>query len=489
MAKINICNTKYAILASWIPKDDQCNLEDLTNFIEDSLQIPSQYQVLYNSEGTVLKHTAQIRNIARGDYDTELVLAYKYFPTWVKGTLSSKVIGAIQNCNLEELRSVSVIYKYKGFNKTLIENLLDELKKPECWMEELRQIFFEKYGLSYRWYKLRHTRYKRLDLNEERTSVLLEQLFLSSLYYVQFKEDVILELSLEDKEKMDMYSLFHCRLSGLKKIVLKSLTKVMELDVKVCQSFPRLKKSIEEEWLIPAHLQLYLHHGKEILEEKSFLDVFIEGATEAEQDDGKLELNLISKTPQNLTVILVLPEYMQDVGIPTEISMPETSSIKDVEKTLTEEISLPISLYTSSQPYNELLYKRERTLLYQLKPLNEDAIVMYAYRKIHLAIYSCKKCNSEQVPLVETSFALQGQLTVKDVVHTFIKNQNAEGHLLYCCDNTKESQYKLSDMNSESIKLSTNLIDIPGDSVLSFEPEPVNVEDVQVGSPIKCVLI
>ncbi|XP_066916340.1 uncharacterized protein [Clytia hemisphaerica] len=478
MAKINICNTKYAILASWIPKDDQCNLEDLTNFIEDSLQIPSQYQVLYNSEGTVLKHTAQIRNIARGDYDTELVLAYKYFPTWVKGTLSSKVIGAIQNCNLEELRSVSVIYKYKGFNKTLIENLLDELKKPECWMEELRQIFFEKYGLSYRWYKLRHTRYKRLDLNEERTSVLLEQLFLSSLYYVQFKEDVILELSLEDKEKMDMYSLFHCRLSGLKKIVLKSLTKVMELDVKVCQSFPRLKKSIEEEWLIPAHLQLYLHHGKEILEEKSFLDVFIEGATEAEQDGGKLELNLISKTPQNLTVILVLPEYMQDVGIPTEISMPETSSIVDVEKKLTEEISLPISLYSSPQPCDELLKKPERILLYQLKPLNEESIVMYAYRTIHLAIYSCKKCNSEKAPLVETSFAIRGQLTVKDVVHTFIKNQNAEEYL-YCCNNTKESHYKLSDMNSKSIKLNTNLIDIPGDSVLSFQLEPLK----------KCVLM
>ena len=168
--------------------------------------------------------------------------------------------------------------------------------------------------------------------------------------------------------------------------------------------------------------------------------------------------------------------------------MPETASMTDVENALTEQISMPISLYSKSQPFDELLYKPEKIYLYQLLPemgntFQDNSIAFYAYRKINLAIYSCKKCSTErQEPLVKTSFSVRGQLkTVQDVVYTFIKSWSAKEHL-YCCKKGRGTQYKLSDLNAKDAQLSTNLVDLPPDSVLSFQLVPL-------GSPVKCDLM
>ena len=121
---------------------------------------------------------------------------------------------------------------------------------------------------------------------------------------------------------------------GIKKIILKFLTKVETLDVSHHKDFMSIRDFVENEYCIPKHLQIYMLYNVEIDSNKALTKTFFDYSQAEEKTLETLTLNLIAKPPNTLQINICCPYFrfkVSKIGLPDMIEMVETSTLADVE--------------------------------------------------------------------------------------------------------------------------------------------------------------
>uniref|UniRef100_A0A7M5UPU1 Uncharacterized protein n=1 Tax=Clytia hemisphaerica TaxID=252671 RepID=A0A7M5UPU1_9CNID len=253
-------------------------------------------------------------------------------------------------------------------------------------------------------------------------------------------------------------------LFNLKTLLLKSLTKVEELDIKENNSTSLLKKYVYKEWNVPEHLQMLMHNGQEIgrLGYHSFNKIFQENATTEERENGILNIHLISKQPRNLTIILT-SSYSQSIDLPDAIVASEVESVADIEKRLSEITSHDICVYSTTSRSDEFTFPhpKSETALYTLVNLDiEETLVLDVFRRLTLNISTkCKKCDVSGV--FQREFIIRGTSTdVKYLITLFSLKLRSE----QCQDGffCKKLKLRLADDNfNRGLSKKSILVNLP----------------------------
>eukprot|EP00111_Clytia_hemisphaerica_P003271 TCONS_00009332-protein len=331
-------------------------------------------------------------------------------------------------------------------NLIIVENILDLVQNPTLKIKDIPNILTNYLrSLNFGLIDIRMDRYLGTDNTED-------------MFYSNgvFKEDIELLCTVECSDDQCLRKhLFE--VNGLKTLVIKSLTRVLEIDSKFA-SLEGVKNHIRQEWNIPSHGQIYMHGNREITKDELLIDVFNHFSSEEERSKKCLYLNLIILEPKDITVSLKCP-YGERIGLPGTITVKETLTIGDLEETLSNMTGCSISLYQQEQGWFSM--HKDQRRLFEFSPS------FIAHRTIKLRILvECVKCKKPDI--IDEQSIISNHETVHEAMAR-ITNQN--GTIQCICGFDMPVKMKLSSKNSE-IKERTVLLDTPSDYVLIVRAQP-----------------
>ena len=243
---------------------------------------------------------------------------------------------------------------------------------------------------------------------------------------------------------------------GIKKIILKFLTKVENFEAVHHKDLTSIKDFVENEYCIPKHLQIYMLYNVEIISNKTLSETFFNHSSTKDKTEGLLTLNLIVKPPNTLQINLCCPYFrfkVSKIGLPDMIEMVETSTLADVERKLS-----PYDVYVSLPPilpsYDKLSnLGKENCHLFRVARdgSNPNSVELYVCRRIKIKVHSCKTCRldvKENVFIVDSA-----SKTIRD----FIKDEYVPQHGL-CC---QEVDLRMFKDHPKDITVYSRLIDFP----------------------------
>ena len=245
------------------------------------------------------------------------------------------------------------------------------------------------------------------------------------------------------------------QVNGLKTLVIKSITRTVEIDSKFV-SIQDVKGYFEVELKIPKHCQVYMHSKRELNDDEQILGIFQKFASEEEKSKKCLYLNLITLEPNEITVTLDCP-YGERIGLPASIRVKETQSVRDLERFLSEMTACGISLQLKEPPLFST--SKDQWHLFILTPK------FYAYRTLNVQIQTeCKKCRKPET-ISKQCIIFRGSETVLRNINFIGRQLNQTIHC--SCGFGMPVNLKLSIENSEITKR-TELLDTPPWSDCNF---------------------
>uniref|UniRef100_A0A7M5WQJ7 Ubiquitin-like domain-containing protein n=1 Tax=Clytia hemisphaerica TaxID=252671 RepID=A0A7M5WQJ7_9CNID len=481
---IKIITTQGKELACWHPNSKNCDSADLMKFIERELKVPIQYQVMYHVMYHGSKKLSQARNLTSLLFSNitstfvEIRLAYKTFSkSHLKLEWDEEIENRFVEMGLQKLRSVEI--KDIETNISVAGILHDGVLNPPTSYREIIDTINNKLGQTF------------VFILYNRSGELLPWKFIfEELFYdksdrsgvEEFIEKVELKSSLigNPSIKPDERLAYEMRIFGFKKLVIKSLTKVIELDVLIYNTIDKLRRFIESEWKIPKHCQVYMTKDRKIEPDsnESLLTLYEHSTTEEERKQNALYFNLITLEPNNVTVYLNCP-YGEKIGMPETVDILETSTVKDLENRLSEMMNIQISVFPRNPPdqydHDEYSLPKDRVHLYSLFYSGVSTnLHLNAFRSIKAFIHvKCRKCGKnqtleKQVTIKGKLNAIQDEYTIQDAMD-FLTQKYQEYHCSsygFC----QRQNLKLSEKdNILNLTSESTLADLPVDYVLNFK--------------------
>uniref|UniRef100_A0A7M5XAA6 Uncharacterized protein n=1 Tax=Clytia hemisphaerica TaxID=252671 RepID=A0A7M5XAA6_9CNID len=466
---IKVCNTRDEEIAKWYPDSKSCDTVNLMTFIQNELEIPLQNQVLYHAEKKLTRSTNLTSLLITNAYSIDIHVAYKTFPKAPGKELSERSRSHFEELRLQEVRSMTI--KDLDTNWTIVENALVVMLNPSAGYGEIVHVISDKLGENFIY-----------DLSKS-GKTLYRGLVIEELFYNGgvFSEDIELKCSLNyTKAKPGEDQDCDRRMYGFKKLVIKSLTKVIELDVSTYNTLDKLRRFIESEWGISKRCQVYMTKDRKIGPDsnESLLMLYKHITTEEERKRNALYFNLITLEPKNVTVYLNCP-YGERIGMPETVDILETSTVKDLENRLSEMMNIQISVFPRNLPdqYNndEFSLPKDRVHLFSLISTDvTESLSLRVFRTLKALVHvKCRKCGKDEtlekrVTVKDRLNLIQDVYTIQDVVE-FLTRKFQE----YRCSSygfCQRQNLKLSKKdNILNLTSESTLADLPVDYVLNFK--------------------
>ena len=475
---ITVQNTSGKTLCQWhLSKSADMTPINLLIFLRDELGIPFDCLILYIGNKSL---TYRIGVQDRRWHDKELLIrdcdgkVQVALRNYCNNYDQTVIDGFAEKFDLKQARCVQIIDE--GCRVPIIDNVLDRTSEliygQKNWLRATKDMIYKDYGIFSSVYTLSLVndilnliRLKDGPLKKPLNgSECIEDLFISSNTKM-FEEIVHLEISLDwnlDEERRQDY---YFSLLKVETLVLKSLTTVKELEICGHRSLQSLREFVDSKWKIPRHLQVYMHHGREIDDNQLFVDLFLEHASFEERLNGSLMLNLISKEPNTISIGLVNPYsslHNEKLGLPQYVEIKETATLIDVEKAILETTEKRFSIYPPIETYFHRVRVEEKTCLYELdRKVIEAPLHLRIYRCVNVQLQHCDQCEFPE-PLQKKLDITSSDVFIKDI-EMKINDDFPNG---FCCQQTK---LKLLTEPGDLLSLRTHALDVEDFQVLNFK--------------------
>uniref|UniRef100_A0A7M5WQC6 Uncharacterized protein n=1 Tax=Clytia hemisphaerica TaxID=252671 RepID=A0A7M5WQC6_9CNID len=450
LSYVSILNTHGEEILQWFPKNGNRTVAGLKYFIEINTCIPFNNQVLYyrNREHMDLVSIGSyLEWLFRHDENTtlEIVLTYRYIS---KSRLDNKAFEFIKKYSLQKLTSIRI--KEAKYGKTIIDMTMENLVSCTHWEIKLTQSIMELYNITYDQYDLMLNSGKSIA-----TCKYVENLFFLGS---KFEENVELVLVFSKHSSFDKTEGFYFTLLGLKKLVLKSLTRSEVFDINEYRTLSSIGTNIQIHMKIPKHLQIFMHKKRKISKKERLSDIFWYHCNEEENAEGTLTINLISKPPASLTVRLTSP-YPARIGLPETLEIKETATIAEAENYLSELIQYPITLMRHDKLSVTDICRKEQ-FLYEIPRRYGEQLQLLVFRSFEINFRFCSKCCEETLRDKQTFFVLYHE------AKTVEKLLKEHFNRWLCCSDTK---WRLSRENAKYMSKDSLLVDLAPDVIISLE--------------------